>query len=47
MIKKKKRILALPKTNTFMYILNALNSARNIEIFIHCRVTLLIFVIHA
>lgn len=30
-----KKLLALPKTNTFMYILNALNSARNIEIFIH------------
>lgn len=31
----KKKILALPKTNTFMYIMNALSSARNTEIFIH------------
>lgn len=32
---KKIIIIGLPKANTFMYILNALNSARNIEIFIH------------
>lgn len=35
MIKQNKQKKGLPKANTFMYILNALNSARNIEIFIH------------